>query len=360
AKIQDHLAQSAIESAHTLFDEYTRLVRERGYGTHYGSRSRFADLSPAAQQSRLQRLSNDAPSVTLPKRTDCVTFVIEVLQEGYTAMGLEQRLDEILATAMSSFSSTHTGTRDQATNISSPSSRFVPAGAAPVSSFSMGARGAASSKFGVQGIALNRARNVAYGVRSAMGGPSEIRGDLAVNAPALSSADTPNRTPAISAGTVSDGFTRGRPDSTLDARSALDGAFSEIGPTMPRTERWAGPTVDGTSLGEDAERAVLAANDNRATLAAYRDFDSRRPPVVLIHGSNGSPKTLRTIAERLRAGGEQVLVAFYDDRGTGVPESGAQVAAALQALREHYPTGSAPLRIVAHSMGGIVARAARN
>ncbi len=194
-----------------------------------------------------------------------------------------------------------------------------------------------------------------------MAGPGEIDRNRRALVPVAAGAATQASEPApvpTERGHL-DGSERDRRVS-LDARSPLDGAFTGQA-TAPGARRppWAGPVLDAEGLTEASEREILRAHGGRVTLGAYGDFDARRPPVVLVHGINGAPDTLRAVAERLRDEGKQVLIAFYDDRGTGVPESGAQLARALQGLRRHYPTERS-LEIIGHSMGGIVARSALN
>lgn len=92
-------------------------------------------------------------------------------------------------------------------------------------------------------------------------------------------------------------------------------------------------------------------------VAAYRGFDPRRQPVLLVHGFGDSPQSMVQLAERLHVAGRQVLVYVYDDRGATVRDSGAALAAELRRIgAEHYPGGE--LRVVGHSMGGLVTRAA--
>lgn len=123
---------------------------------------------------------------------------------------------------------------------------------------------------------------------------------------------------------------------------------------------WRGPVVGIDALHEARERALLDGAGRSVVLAALEDFDARKPPVVLVHGIAGSADDLRDLAARLRAAGRQVLIAFYDDKGTRVPANGAALAAELAAVRaRHYAEGR-PLDIVGYSMGGIVTRCALN
>ena len=130
--------------------------------------------------------------------------------------------------------------------------------------------------------------------------------------------------------------------------------------TIATKSSWAGPTFPNGAMGEDAEKSLLKANNGKAVLVPYGDFDPSREPVVIVHGINGTPGDLKDVAEGLTAKGKQVFIVAYSDRGTQTHESGQEVAKALANLRsEYYPKGTS-LDIVAHSMGGIVSRAALN
>lgn len=142
----------------------------------------------------------------------------------------------------------------------------------------------------------------------------------------------------------------------------MDGAFTGV--TSQRVRQpdrpWSGPVVDASSLGEENERRILRAAGRECVIAAYGDFDPNRPPVVLVHGIDGSPEDLNDIAARLQREGKQVLIAFYRDRGRATHESGQDLARELARVRQaHYRPGTR-LDMVAHSMGGIVTRAALN
>lgn len=81
--------------------------------------------------------------------------------------------------------------------------------------------------------------------------------------------------------------------------------------------------------------------------------------VVLVHGIHSSASDMSDLALRLRQEGHHVCVFSYDDLGRTPSQNGVALAETLQRLRARHPNASA-LDIVAHSMGGIVARAALN
>ncbi|MBZ5710112.1 esterase/lipase family protein [Nannocystis pusilla] len=112
-------------------------------------------------------------------------------------------------------------------------------------------------------------------------------------------------------------------------------------------------------LGESREQALLAAHGGRGVLAPYGRVNPRMRPLVLVHGIKGHPGELRALAERARSGGEvQPYLFVYDDIGRYLDRSGDDLARALAELACHAPRPE--VVIVAHSMGGIVARCALN
>jgi len=152
------------------------------------------------------------------------------------------------------------------------------------------------------------------------------------------------------------------PRRNADARSPLDAAFvtSTSPARVAAPAAWVDPILTAADLDEAAERRLLRETDNALRLLPYRDFDPNRPPVVLVHGINGASQDLKDMAERLRAGGRQVFFAVYADRGRETVDNGRHLAEALVDLRQRYYPANTPLDIVAHSMGGIVSRAALN
>jgi pimeloyl-ACP methyl ester carboxylesterase len=142
-------------------------------------------------------------------------------------------------------------------------------------------------------------------------------------------------------------------------------------PAQPRSELEPGsraalqrlghtPLLIASAVDQATESRLLDAQDRDVLIVPHRGIHAERPPVLLVHGLNGAPRDLAGMADRLDAAGRQVLLVLYRDRERTTSESGAALADAMVRLREeHYPEGT-PLDIVAHSMGGIVARAALN
>lgn len=131
-------------------------------------------------------------------------------------------------------------------------------------------------------------------------------------------------------------------------------------PEAPRGRgAFTGPILERGQLDEATEAQLVASHGGTGVLAAYRGFDPDRPPVVLVHGVDGAPEDLADVADELDRRGMQVLFFAYDDRGTRTHASGDQLASELEGLRDLYEEGQS-IDIVAHSMGGIVTRAALN
>jgi triacylglycerol esterase/lipase EstA (alpha/beta hydrolase family) len=81
------------------------------------------------------------------------------------------------------------------------------------------------------------------------------------------------------------------------------------------------------------------------------DARARGVPVVLIHGFGGTPASLGTLASRLESAGHEVIVVALPDNGVGPIDRSA--AALERAVDE---SGAEQVDIVAHSIGGVVAR----
>ncbi len=130
---------------------------------------------------------------------------------------------------------------------------------------------------------------------------------------------------------------------------------SPAAPSIPGG-RIAGPL----DLGQLGEERILKASGGRGVLMPYGRFDPSAEPVVVVHGITGSPEDLRRIIERYEdQPGKQVYVYFYDDTGRYLDRDGHDLARRLEELRTGFlPTPTPRLTIVAHSMGGIVSRAA--
>lgn len=93
-----------------------------------------------------------------------------------------------------------------------------------------------------------------------------------------------------------------------------------------------------------------------ARLLALKDetepFHEEKIPLILVHGIKGDPKDMQSIVNRLRHKQYQLYVLAYDDYHQRASTNGSMFAQEIRKLK------SKKLVIVAHSMGGIVARKA--
>jgi hypothetical protein len=119
-----------------------------------------------------------------------------------------------------------------------------------------------------------------------------------------------------------------------------------------------GEVAQPEQLDEASEKDLVGRRDGRALLVPYRSLDLQAEPYVLIHGIHDAPVTLRTLADKILAKeGRQVFFLLYDDSSRYLDRTGDDLA---NALVEIALSTTGPIRLVAHSMGGVVARAAMN
>ena len=119
------------------------------------------------------------------------------------------------------------------------------------------------------------------------------------------------------------------------------------------------PFLESADLDEATEQHLVLENDGRGLLLPYLGFDPALPMVVLVHGFKVSASSLRDLADRLvERGGEQVYFFIYDDTSRYLDRCGDDLARELGGLREKLSEARPAIRIIAHSMGGIVARCA--
>jgi len=124
--------------------------------------------------------------------------------------------------------------------------------------------------------------------------------------------------------------------------------------------------VDPDKLPHDADSArcalrlftAIEAPQSTAALQKHyglhlQAFDPRRPLVLLIHGVDSDSDMWGSLTGLLAGDGRQVATFNYPSDGP-IDEDSARLAAALIDLRHSYP--GLRLDIIAHSMGGLVAR----
>lgn len=108
------------------------------------------------------------------------------------------------------------------------------------------------------------------------------------------------------------------------------------------------------------EEKLLRLTEGKGALFAVGEWKPGARPLVLIHGINADFADLQPVVDRYKDCPDRQLLLFaYDDEGRYTDDNGLDLAAELGRLRTRYPwTGT--LDIVAHSMGGVIARRALN
>ncbi|MFO0610359.1 MAG: hypothetical protein U0324_44780 [Polyangiales bacterium] len=117
--------------------------------------------------------------------------------------------------------------------------------------------------------------------------------------------------------------------------------------------------LDLTALDEDPLARAAGGAAIVALGADPGDYDPAREPLVLVHGLLGAPRDFQRVVDRLAPSGFQLHAACYDDVDQRTSANGDALAKALKTLFAHLVTPR-PLTLVAHSMGGLVARRALN
>jgi triacylglycerol lipase len=120
----------------------------------------------------------------------------------------------------------------------------------------------------------------------------------------------------------------------------------EVGSLSPRRRALAAAVAVALVLAAVAAVAAGLARRSGPGPAAGPEV-----PVLLVPGYNGTPRSLETLAARLRAVGRRVVVVDLPDRGTGDLRASAR---ALAAAADR--TGAARLDLVGFSAGGVVVR----
>lgn len=149
----------------------------------------------------------------------------------------------------------------------------------------------------------------------------------------------------------------------------VDAAMNALGVDVP-----GGRVVGPWDLNEANERDLVRRyGDGRGVLLPYGGFNPDAEPLILVHGFWGSPTEMRSIIESyLGDASKQVYLFFYADRRNSLEHSSERLAAQLAGLAERLARdqfgnpkrGEAAkkptIQIIAHSMGGIVSKAAIN
>lgn len=99
-------------------------------------------------------------------------------------------------------------------------------------------------------------------------------------------------------------------------------------------------------LGPKKEARLLALEDNQ------HPFDHKKEPLILVHGIRGNPSDMQAIVDRMKDSKYQIYVLAYADFKVRTSINGKTFSDELKKMPHKKMT------IVAHSMGGLVARKA--
>jgi pimeloyl-ACP methyl ester carboxylesterase len=118
--------------------------------------------------------------------------------------------------------------------------------------------------------------------------------------------------------------------------------------------------LEASMLDEATEQRLVRENGGRGLIRPYKRFDPDAPPLVLVHGIQCSAEILAPLLDALAARtSRQPYVFVYDDTGRYLDRSGDDLARALDELRREHLNDKRPdVQLIAHSMGGVVARCA--
>jgi pimeloyl-ACP methyl ester carboxylesterase len=121
-------------------------------------------------------------------------------------------------------------------------------------------------------------------------------------------------------------------------------------------------TLDDARFSDEAARVGLwrpveFLEDYGAGIYFLEPYDPKRTPVLFVHGALGHPGNFQVLISRLDHRRYQAWVAYYPS-AVRLEKAGAALGRWLQALEVEY--GFHRIGVVAHSMGGLVARAYLN
>jgi pimeloyl-ACP methyl ester carboxylesterase len=172
-------------------------------------------------------------------------------------------------------------------------------------------------------------------------------------------------------GALAEGFVvaarqeRTLPDVVLDPKGTVPSGFNldlrkEVFHEALQIARGEVTTLDNPMFSPEESakgmwEPITAAEQIKIGIYLLQEYDPKKTPVLFVHGINGSPREFRNMIAALDARRYQAWVMFYPS-GLRLGRIAHGVALGLQTLRDrlHPPH----LVVAAHSMGGLVARAA--
>lgn len=110
---------------------------------------------------------------------------------------------------------------------------------------------------------------------------------------------------------------------------------------------------DGQAGQQGVWAPVTSAKRNGLGVYFLQPYDPQKIPVVFVHGIGGTPRDWQTMIEALDSTRYQAWVYSYP---SGLPLESAAKGLADMSVRLHRHYGFERLHVVAHSMGGLVAR----
>jgi pimeloyl-ACP methyl ester carboxylesterase len=138
---------------------------------------------------------------------------------------------------------------------------------------------------------------------------------------------------------------------TLDLRHVKSSIGGTVGEVVPLTD----PRYDEERVSEGMWTPLRATKRGDHGIHFLEPHQAGRLPVLFIHGINGSPRNFEKLLEHLDRTKYEPWVAYYPS-GIRLPVLSQILAQLLLRARESY--GVDRIFIVAHSMGGLIARSA--
>ncbi|MFO0600217.1 MAG: hypothetical protein U0228_33215 [Myxococcaceae bacterium] len=137
----------------------------------------------------------------------------------------------------------------------------------------------------------------------------------------------------------------------LDLRTTATSTGAVVGELVSLDD----PRFDDERVQEGLWSPLKATSRNDYGLQLLEPHQAGRIPVLFVHGINGSPRNFKKLIERLDRTKYEPWVASYPS-GLRLPVLAEILAGQLQSARDTFHVDA--LHVVAHSMGGLVAKGA--